>query len=67
MQIRRGRITRQDGLDTVMRLDGKFPWEYLGKSLDEILKPLNITVDEFIRLCDKFTNKKSSKEIPLVN
>ena len=61
MQIRRGRITRQDGLDTVMRLDGKFPWEYLGKSLDEILKPLNITVDEFIRLCDKFTNKKIFK------
>ena len=61
MQIRRGRITRQDGLDTVMRLDGKFPWEYLGKSLNEILKPLNITVDEFIRLCDKFTNKKIFK------
>ena len=61
MQIRRGRITRQDGLDTVMRLDGKFPWEYLGKSLNEILKPLNITLDEFIRLCDKFTNKKIFK------
>ena len=61
MQIRRGRITRQDGLDTVKRLDGKFPWEYLGKSLNEILKPLNITVDEFIRLCDKFTNKKIFK------
>lgn len=61
MQIRRGRITRQDGLDTVIRLDGKFPWEYLGKSLNEILKPLNITVDEFIRLCDKFTNKKIFK------
>ncbi len=61
MQIRRGRITRQDGLDTVMRLDGKFPWEYLGKSLNDILKPLNITVDEFIRLCDKFTNKKIFK------
>jgi N-acetyl sugar amidotransferase len=58
MQIRRGRLTRQDGLDAVQRLDGKFPWEYLGKALNDILRPLDITVDEFIRLCDKFTNKK---------
>lgn len=58
MHIRRGRLTRQDGLEAVKRLDGAFPWEYLGKSLDDILRPLDITVDEFIRLCDKFTNKK---------
>jgi hypothetical protein len=30
----------------------------LGKSLAGILKPLGMTVDEFIRVCDKFTNKK---------
>jgi N-acetyl sugar amidotransferase len=58
MHIRRGRLTRQDGLEAVKRLDGTFPWEYLGKSLDDILRPLDMTVDEFIRLCDKFTNKK---------
>ena len=61
MHIRRGRLTRQDGLEAVKRLDGKFPWEYLGKSLEDILRPLDITVDEFIRLCDKFTNKKIFK------
>ena len=59
--IRRGRLTRQDGLDIVKGLDGKFPWEYLGKSLEEILNPLGITVDEFIKLCDQFTNKKIFK------
>jgi N-acetyl sugar amidotransferase len=58
LHIRRGRLTRQDGLDAVRRLDGKFPWEYLGKPLAEILKPLGISVDEFVRICDKFTNKK---------
>jgi len=61
MHIRRGRLTRQDGLQAVKKLDGLFPWEYLGKSLDEILRPLDITVDQFIQLCDKFTNKKIFK------
>lgn len=58
LHIRRGRLTRQDGLDAVQRLDGRFPWEYLGKSLDDILRPLDISVEEFIRICDRFTNRK---------
>jgi len=58
LHIRRGRLTRQDGLDAVRRLDGNFPWEYLGKTLKEILQPLGLTVDEFIGICDQFTNKK---------
>lgn len=61
LRIRRDRVTRQDGLEAVKRLDGKFPWEYLGKPLEDILRPLDMTVDEFIRLCDKFTNKKIFK------
>jgi len=58
LHIRRGRLTRQDGLEAVRQLDGRFPWEYLGKSIEEILMPLEMTVDEFIKICDKFTNKK---------
>ena len=61
MHIRRGRLTRQDGLGAIKRLDGTFPWVYLGKPLEEILRPLDMTLDEFIRLCDKFTNKKIFK------
>lgn len=61
LHIRRSRLARQDGLDAVKRLDGRFPWEYLGKSLEDILRPLNMTVDEFIRVCDKSTNKKIFK------
>lgn len=61
LHIRRGRLTRQDGIESTRRLDGKFPWEYLGKSLEDILHPLDMTVDEFIRVCDKFTNKKIFK------
>lgn len=58
LHVRRGRITRQDGLDLVKRHDGKFPWTYLDKPLEKILEPLDMTVDEFIKICDRFTNKK---------
>jgi N-acetyl sugar amidotransferase len=58
LHVRRGRLTREDALDAVKLHDGKFPWRYLGKSLEDILMPLSMTVEEFIRTCDKFTNKK---------
>jgi N-acetyl sugar amidotransferase len=58
MHVRRGRITRQDALDIVQRLDGKFPWSYLGKPLEEILDPLELSIDDFVKICDRFTNKK---------
>lgn len=61
LHIRRGRLTRETGLSIVKRLDGKFPWEYLGKPLEETLRPLDISVDEFIKICDRFTNKKIFK------
>jgi N-acetyl sugar amidotransferase len=61
LHIRRGRLSREIGLEIVKRLDGKFPWEYLGKPLDETLRPLGMTVDEFIKVCDRFTNKKIFK------
>jgi N-acetyl sugar amidotransferase len=65
--IRRGRISRNEGLEIVKKLDGNFPWEYLGKPLEEILDPLKISVDEFIKICDQFTNKKIFKKDALNN
>lgn len=61
LHIRRDRLTRQDGLEAVKRLDGLFPWEYLGKKLKDIIDPLGISEDEFIKICDEFTNKKIFK------
>ena len=58
LHLRRGRITRQDALEMVRKHDGKFPWTYLGKPLEQILEPLELTVDEFVKICDRFTNKK---------
>ena len=31
---------------------------YLRKPLEKILEPLGLTVVEFIKICDRFTNKK---------
>ncbi len=61
LHVRRGRITRQDAIEIVTARDGKFPWSYLGKPLAEILEPLGMTTDEFIKVCDRFTNKKIFK------
>jgi len=61
LHIRRDRISRQDGIEIVRQHDGKFPWSYLGKSLKDILEPLELSVEEFTRICDKFTNKRIFK------
>lgn len=61
LHIRRGRITRQDAVEIVRVRDGKFPWSYLDKPLENILEPLDLTVDNFVKICDRFTNKKIFK------
>lgn len=56
--IRRGRISRADAARMVARHDGEFPWTCLGKGIDEILDEIDMTLDEFVAVCDRFTNKK---------
>ena len=58
LHIRRGRLTRHEGLAIARMHDGKFPWEYLGKTLEEILEPLGMSVAQFTKICDRFTNKR---------
>jgi N-acetyl sugar amidotransferase len=55
--IRRGILSREDGLEIVKRHDGKFPNSYLGKKLENILEDIGLTLDEFYYICDTFTNK----------
>lgn len=57
LHVRRGRLTREQALEIVKARDGKFPWSYLDKPLEEILRPLEMTIEEFNELCDRFTNK----------
>ena len=57
LHVRRGRLTRRDAVELVKKHDGRFPWTYLDKPLADILAPLDLTVDEFVSICDRFTNK----------
>lgn len=61
LHLRRGRLSRADAIEIVKRCDGKFPWTYLGKPIEEILAHIDMTLDEFIKICDRFTNKKIFK------
>lgn len=61
LHLRRGRVTRPEACEIVRLRDGKFPWSYLGVPLKDILDPLEISIDEFEKICDKFTNKRLFK------
>lgn len=56
--IRRGRLSREEAIKLIKKHDGKFPWTCLGMKLEEILKDIDMQEDEFIEICDRFTNKK---------
>ena len=58
LHIRRGRLLREDALELVKRHDGKFPWTYLGCPIDDVLEEIGMSEEEFVRVCDRFTNKK---------
>ncbi len=58
LHVRRGRITRDDALDVVAKCDGKFPWTYLGVPIEETLGRIGMSLDEFIAVCDRFTNRE---------
>lgn len=58
LHVRRGRLSRADAVRLVAAHDGKFPWEYLGQPLEQTLAEIGMSVDEFVRVCDRFTNKK---------
>ena len=55
--IRRGRLRRDDALRMVENRDGTFPWTYLGHPIEEILGEIDMTLDEFLIVCDRFTNR----------
>ena len=44
-------------MNFVKKYEGKFPIKYLDRDLEVILKDINMSISEFIKICDKFTNK----------
>ena len=62
MHVRRGRISREQGLEIVKNYDGKYPSVYLGKYLIEILSEIDISIPEFDEICNRFTNRALFKK-----
>ncbi len=58
LHVRRGRLSRADAIRLVKMHDGKFPWVYLGCPIGEVLAEIGMSLEEFVRVCDRFTNKK---------
>lgn len=58
LHIRRGRLDRSDALRIVRSVEGRFPWSYLGKPLEDILAGVEIHLEEFREVCDRFTNRR---------
>jgi N-acetyl sugar amidotransferase len=56
--IRRGRITRPEGVGLVQERERNWPQTYLGVSYEEILANIGMTVDEFDKVCVRFMNQK---------
>lgn len=56
--IRRKRITRAEGIEIVNTFDGAYPSTYLEVSLEVILANIDMKIEDFLPICDKFTNKK---------
>ncbi|MEZ5357622.1 MAG: N-acetyl sugar amidotransferase [Candidatus Zixiibacteriota bacterium] len=61
LHLRRGRLVREDAIKLVKMRDGKFPWTYLGVPIEEVLREIEVPLDEFISICDRFTNKRLFK------
>lgn len=55
--IRRGIISRPEGMSVVEEVDGQYPTSYLDVDLEEILRPLNLDKQSFDSICDSFTNR----------
>lgn len=58
LHVRRQRISREQGLEIVRKHDGKFPWTYLDKPLDEILMEIAVSMVDFRKICNHFTSRE---------
>ncbi len=59
--LRRGRITREQALRMILNHDGRYPWTYLGKKLEDVIEKIGMNITDFDNLCDQFTNKSLFK------
>lgn len=56
VDVRTGRMSRQNALDWAQAHDGLFPEKYAGISIKEVLGPLGISLDRLFEIMEGFTN-----------
>lgn len=59
--VRRGLLSRPEAIEIAKKIDGKFPWSYLGVKLETILEHIGMNFEEFENTADQFTNYKLFK------
>ena len=59
--LRRKLISKNDAKKNIDKHDGSFPYTYLGENIEITLKKINVSMEEFLNCCDRFTNKKLFK------
>ena len=58
---RRKLISKDKAIEKIRKNDGKFPITYLGKDIKNTLREIDVSFEEFIDVCDRFTNKSIFK------
>jgi N-acetyl sugar amidotransferase len=56
IDIRRGRVSREDAAKAVVKLEGMYPQSFLGKKLTDVLGHIEMTQSQFDVICEQFTN-----------
>lgn len=56
--LRRDMFTKDEAKKHILKYDGEYPDIYLGKRLYDILGDIDVTTEEFDKICYKFTNKE---------
>jgi len=55
---RRKIVSKNEALEFIKKNDGNFPHTYLDKPIKEILRSIDVTYEQFIETCEKFTNRE---------
>ena len=56
VDVRKGKITREHALESVIYNDGMFPFEYAGVHYTEVLKQIEISDHHLMDIIDKYTD-----------
>lgn len=58
VDIRSGLISRDEAFQVLTQLDGEFPFEYMGISLDDVLRHIGVSQEKFIEICNNYLSRQ---------